>query len=53
MLKTDKVVHKDWLSTGGNIFPGLMSETGMEFTGMNWSLFEIERKRFTSAKAET
>ncbi len=49
-VKTDKVVHKDWLSTGGNIFPGLMSETGMEFTGMNWSLFEIERKRFTSAK---
>ena len=49
-IKTDKVVHKDWLSTGGNIFPGLMSETGMEYTGMNWAFFEIERKRFTSAK---
>ena len=51
-VETDNIVYKDFLSFGGNVFPGLMSDEGKSATGMNDVNFEIERKRFVSAKPQ-
>lgn len=51
-VETKNKVHKNFRSFGGNIFPALISDEGKEKSGMNEALFEIEKKRFVSAKPQ-
>jgi len=51
-IETNNIVFKNFLSIGGNVFPGLMSNEGRQGSGMNDVYFEVERKRFVSAKPQ-
>ena len=51
-IETDNIVFNDFLSIGGNVFPGIMSDEGRAASGMNDVYFEVEKKRFVSAKPQ-
>ena len=51
-VKTSNTVFKNFLSFGANINAGILTKEGIEKTGMNSVYFEIEKKRYMSAKPQ-
>ena len=51
-VKTAKTVFSNFLSFGANINSGILTKEGISKTGMNSVYFEIEKKRYMSAKPQ-
>lgn len=51
-VKTAKTVFSNFMSFGADIHPGILGNEGIAKTGMNSVYFEIEKKRYMSAKPQ-
>ena len=51
-IKTAKTVFSNFMSFGADIHPGILGDEGIAKTGMNNVYFEIEKKRYMSAKPQ-
>ncbi len=51
-VNTSKTVFTDFMSFGANLHPGILTDVGKQESGMNSVYFEIEKKRYISAKPQ-